>query len=109
MVNEGITSVKGNASSRKLSTDPIAPNLPPNDFINIKADSGAHITSENSPTNGIEKLAYPIRSIIIQNESDGKDLVCVCWSVFMAFNNQIQCKSAEMTEWQPYNCAHILI
>jgi len=43
--------------------------------MNIKAESGAHITSENSPISGMEKLAYPIRSIMIQNERDGSDLV----------------------------------
>ena len=67
-------SVNGKASSRKLSTEPIAPNRPPKVRMNMKADSGAHITSENSPINGMEKLAYPIRSIMIQNDREGKDL-----------------------------------
>ena len=74
MVNDGIISVNGKASSKKLSTEPIAPNLPPKDFININAERGAHITSENSPIKGMEKLAIPIRSIMIQNEREGKDL-----------------------------------
>ena len=75
MVNDGIISVNGKASSKKFSTAPIAPNLPPKDLINMKAESGAQITSENSPTKGIEKLAIPIKSIMIQNESEGKDWV----------------------------------
>jgi hypothetical protein len=52
IVKDGITSVKGIASSRKFNTPPINPNLPPNSLLKIKAEMGAHIISENSARNG---------------------------------------------------------
>ena len=82
MVNVGMKSAKGKASSTKFKTAPVAPNLPPNDFKNIKAESGAQTTSLNSPMPGMTKLIQPIRSITMQNEREGT--VVVCWSVFMA-------------------------
>lgn len=77
IVNVGIKSVKGKASSTKFKTAPVVPNLPPKDFKNIKAESGAQITSPNSPTPGMAKLMQPIRSIAMQKESDGI-VVVVC-------------------------------
>ena len=84
-MNDGIISVNGKASSKKLSTEPIAPNLPPKDFININAERGAQIISLNSPMPGIAKLIQPIRSITIQKVREGT--VVVCWSVFMCVNH----------------------
>lgn len=74
MVKEGMKSVKGNASSIKLSTAPKVPNLPPKLLRKINAESGAHTTSENSPTTGIVKLRHPMMSISRQNVSEGKGL-----------------------------------
>ena len=90
MVNVGMKSAKGKASSTKFKTAPVAPNLPPKDFIKINAESGAQITSLNSPMPGIAKLIHPIKSITIQNVSEGT--VVVCWSVFMAtiYTNTMQ-------------------
>ena len=82
IVNVGMKSAKGKASSTKFKTAPVAPNLPPKDFIKINAESGAQITSLNSPMPGMAKLIQPIKSITIQNVREGT--VVVCWSVFMA-------------------------
>ena len=76
MVNVGMKSAKGKASSTKFKTAPVAPNLPPNDFKNIKAEMGAQITSLNSPMPGNAKLKQPIRSITIQNVREGTVVVC---------------------------------
>ena len=76
MVNVGMKSAKGKASSTKIKTAPVVPNLPPNDFKNIKADSGAQTTSLNSPMPGMAKLKQPIRSITIQNVREGTVVVC---------------------------------
>ena len=76
MVNVGMKSAKGKASSTKFKTAPVAPNLPPNDFKNIKAEMGAHTTSLNSPMPGMAKLKHPIRSITIQNVREGTVVVC---------------------------------
>ena len=69
-------SAKGKASSTKFKTAPVEPNLPPNDFKNMKADSGAQTTSLNSPMPGKAKLKQPIRSITIQNVREGTVVVC---------------------------------
>ena len=84
MVNVGIKSAKGIASSTKFNTAPVAPNLPPNDFIKINAERGAQITSLNSPMPGMAKLKQPIKSIAMQKESDGI-VVVVCCIVFMEY------------------------
>ena len=76
MVNVGMKSVNGKASSAKFKTAPVAPNLPPKDFKNIKAEMGAQITSLNSPMPGIAKLKQPIRSITIQKVREGTVVVC---------------------------------
>ena len=76
MVNVGMKSAKGKASSTKFKTAPVAPNLPPKDFKNMNADMGAHTTSLNSPMPGMAKLKQPIRSITIQNEREGTVVVC---------------------------------
>ena len=90
MVKVGMISVNGKASSTKFITAPVAPNLPPKDLKNIKAERGAHMTSLNSPTPGKAKLKQPIRSITIQNVREGT--VVVCSSVFMAnfYTNTMQ-------------------
>ena len=64
--NEGIKSEKGKISSMKFNTPPILPILPPKVFRNMKAETGAQITSDISPRAGIEKLTKPMRSIIMQ-------------------------------------------
>ena len=71
MVNVGMKSAKGKASSTKFKTAPVAPNLPLKDFINIKAEMGAQMTSLNSPMPGKAKLIQPKRSIAIQNVREG--------------------------------------
>ena len=76
MVNVGIKSAKGNASSTKFKTAPVAPNLPPKDFKKINAESGAQTTSLNSPIPGMAKLRQPIRSIAIQKAREGFVAVC---------------------------------
>ena len=76
MVKVGMISVNGKASSTKFKTAPVAPNLPPKDFKNMKADSGAQTTSLNSPMPGMAKLKQPIRSITIQNVREGTVVVC---------------------------------
>ena len=76
MVKVGMKSANGKASSTKFITAPVAPNLPPNDFKNIKAEMGAQTTSLNSPMPGKAKLKQPIRSIIIQNVREGTVVVC---------------------------------
>ena len=76
MVNVGMKSAKGKASSTKFKTAPVAPNLPPKDFKNIKAEIGAQITSLNSPMPGMAKLKQPIRSIPMQKLRDGTVVVC---------------------------------
>ncbi len=76
-------SVNGNASSTKFNTAPILPNLPPKLLIKRKAESGAHITSENSPTTGIVKLTQPIISMMTQYTSEGMGLFCSSDSILM--------------------------
>ena len=76
MVKVGMKSANGKASSTKFITAPVAPNLPPNDFKNIKAEMGAQTTSLNSPMPGKAKLKQPIRSITIQNVREGTVVVC---------------------------------
>lgn len=55
--NDGIKSVKGSISSKKLKTLPIFPIFPPKDFRKMKAEIGAQITSDISARTGILKLA----------------------------------------------------
>ena len=64
-------SANGKASSTKFITAPVAPNLPPKDLKNIKAEMGAQTTSLNSPMPGMAKLKQPIMSITIQNVREG--------------------------------------
>ena len=76
MVKVGMISVNGNASSTKFITAPVAPNLPPKDLKNIKAESGAQTISLNSPMPGKAKLKQPIRSITTQKVREGMVVVC---------------------------------
>ena len=75
MVNVGMKSANGKASSTKFKTAPVAPNLPPKDLKNIKAEIGAQTTSLNSPMPGMAKLKHPRRSITIQNVREGTVVV----------------------------------
>ena len=52
MVNVGMMSTKGKASSIKLTTAPTARFLPLNNTKNNMADTGAHTTSNSSPNAG---------------------------------------------------------
>ena len=85
MVNVGIISVKGKASSIKFNTAPVAPKRPPKDLKNINAEIGAQIISLNSPTPGMTKLKQPIRSITMQNVREGIVVTIVCCNAFMKF------------------------
>ena len=53
IVNDGITSVKGMISSRKLKAPPNTPIFPPKSLKKIIADNGAQMISPNSPSAGM--------------------------------------------------------
>lgn len=65
IVNVGITSVNGNASSTNDTTPAILPALPLYNLVIIYADNGAHAMSESSAIKGTEYDNIPMASKII--------------------------------------------
>lgn len=61
-VNVGITSKPGNASSTKVITPAIFPVLPAYNLVINQAETGAQMTSENSPIPGIKNDTKPSAS-----------------------------------------------
>lgn len=76
-VKEGMISVPGRNSSRKLNPAPSKPFQPPNIVQKIREEMGAQIISAHSPMRGMAYVVIPMMSISTQKTNEGAGFLFV--------------------------------